>query len=174
MISKGTYTIRRVASIGELREALDVLGSQFSPPIQLEDRRFQQLVQAFPKDRSLMLIVLKDGRIVGGALGFKTTLRIIALKPEARGTGLGRRLLQTFEVAAMRHGLGGIGLGTDNEVKGFYIRMGYRGKSSMHKEFPLPGRVRELRLRKLEASVGDLEVGQPIQLDASGRIPALG
>ncbi len=167
------YTIRRVKSLEELREALGVLGAQFSPPIQQEDRRFQELIQAFPMDRSRMLIVLKDGRIVGGALGFKSTLRVISLEAEARGKGLGRRLLQTFEIAAMQHGLSGVVLGTGETAKGFYLRMGYRGKSMMQKEFPLPGRVRELRLRKLMAMAGNLDAGQPLYIDDSGKIPAL-
>lgn len=173
MSTDHSYTIRRVKSLEELREALDVLGAQFSPPIQLEDRRFQQLLRAFKTDRPLMLIVLKDGRIVGGALGFKSTLRVIALETEERGKGLGRRLLETFEIAAMQRGLSGVGLGTGDTAKGFYLRLGYRGKSMMQKEFPLPGRVRELRLKKLEALAGDLDVGRPIHLDDSGKIPAL-
>ena len=51
--------------------------------------------------------------------------------------------------------------------------MGYLGKSSMHKDLPLPGRVLELRLRKLEALIGDLEAGQFVQTDETGNIPSL-
>ena len=63
--------------------------------------------------------------------------------------------------------------GAVDDAKGFYARVGYRGKSSMHKELPLPGRVREFRLRKLEAELGDLEVGQVVSVDATGKIPPL-
>jgi hypothetical protein len=51
--------------------------------------------------------------------------------------------------------------------------MGYHGKSSMHKELPLPGRVLELRLKKLETKLGDLEVGQVVWTDEMGKIPSL-
>ncbi len=119
-----------------------------------------------------MLVVEKDGWIVGGALGFESTLRIIALEPSARGKGLGRRLLQTFEVAAMRKGLTMISLATDT-AKEFYLRMGFHGKSSLHKELPLPGRAHDLLIKRLEPLVGDLETGQVVTTDTSGRIPPL-
>ena len=119
-----------------------------------------------------MLVVEKDGRIIGGALGFRSTLRIIGLEPSARGKGLGRRLLQTFELAAMRRGVRTISLGAD-EAKGFYLRMGYHGKSSLHKELPAPSRVQDLRLKRLELLFGNLEVGQIVQTDAIGKIPSL-
>lgn len=38
-----------------------------------------------------MLLILKDGLFVGGALGSESTLRIIALEPQARGLGLGQQ-----------------------------------------------------------------------------------
>jgi predicted N-acetyltransferase YhbS len=168
-----SYAIRRVASIEELKETFGVLGAQFAPPVANDDRVFTDLLDHYPQDRQLMLVAEKDGRIVGGALGFGNTLRVVALKPEARGKGLGRRLIQTFEVGAMRHGVRTISLGAVEHAKGFYERMGYRGKSSMHKELPLPGRVLELRLRKLEALIGDLEAGQSVQTDETGKIPSL-
>ena len=172
-VDRESYTIRRVASIEELKETFDVLGTQFTPPIAEKDRVFTDLVDHYSQDRQLMLVVEKDGQIVGGALGFGDTLRVIALKPEVRGKGLGRRLIQTFEVSAMRHGVPMISLGAAEYAKAFYERMGYRGKSSMHKELPLPGRVLEYRLQKLEALVGDLEVGQSVETDETGNIPSL-
>ena len=168
-----SYTIRRVASIEELEETFDILEAQFTPPVADDDRAFTDLLDYYPQDRQLMLVVEQDGQIVGGALGFGDILRVIALKPEARGKGLGRRLIQTFEVGAMRHGVRTISLGAAERAKGFYERMGYRGKSSMHKDLPLPGRVLELRLQKLEALIGDLEAGQSVQTDETGNIPSL-
>jgi predicted N-acetyltransferase YhbS len=168
-----SYVIRRVGSIEDLKRAFEVLGAQFTPPIAAEDRVFQDLVDHYPQDRRLMLVAEQDGQIAGGALGFGSTLRILALKPEARGKGLGRRLIQTYEVAAMRHGVRTISLGAVEQQKGFYERMGYRGKSSMHKELPLPGRVLELRLRNLEALLGDLEAGQVVRTDVTGKLPPL-
>ena len=172
-VGRECYTIRRVASIEELKETFDILGAQFTPPVADEDRVFIDLVDHYSQDRQLMLVVEKDGQIVGGALGFGDTLRVIALKPEARGKGLGLRLIQTFEVSAMRHGVRMISLGAAQHAKGFYERMGYRGKSSMHKDLPLPGRVLEFRLQKLEALIGDLEAGQSVETDDTGNIPSL-
>ena len=168
-----SYTIRLVASLAELKEALAVLGAQFTPPIDDEDRVFVDLLEHYPQDRQLMVVAKKEGRVVVVALGFGNILRVIALEPEVRGKGLGRRLIQTFEVGAMRRGVRMISLGAVEQAKDFYARMGYRGKSSMHKEMPLPGRVLELRLRKLEALVGDLEVGQVVQVDQTGKVPTL-
>ncbi|HVL39855.1 MAG TPA: GNAT family N-acetyltransferase [Fimbriimonadaceae bacterium] len=174
MSSRGqdALTIRRVANLDELRDTFEVIGQQFSPPIGRDDSRIDRLVRDFPSDRPLMLVVEHDGRIIGGALGFGSTLRIIGIEEWARGRGLGRRLLQTFEVAAMRHGVQEISLGAE-DARGFYQRQGYRGKSSMHKQLALPGAVRDLRLRKLERTIGDLDVGAPVPLSDDGRVPSL-
>lgn len=171
-VAQERYTIRQVSSAEELGEALAVLGAQFSPPIPRGDRRLDDLVHRYPQDHSLMLVVEREGRIIGGALGFGSTLRIIALEPSARGKGLGRRLLQTFEVAAMRLGVCTISLGAD-EARGFYLRMGYHGKSMMSKDLPAPSRAQEVRLKRLESSIGDLEVGQIVKTDDTGRVPPL-
>ena len=64
-----SYTIRRVASIEELKETFDVLGAQFTRPVADEDRVFTDLLDHYPQDRQLMLVAAKDGQIVGGALG---------------------------------------------------------------------------------------------------------
>jgi len=164
--------IRRVRSVEELRDVFEVLGRLFTPRIERDDRRIDDLVRRYPIDRPLMLLVESSDRIIGGALGFSSTLRIIGLDPKFRGLGLGRRLLQTFEVAAMRHGVRELSLGAE-EAKGFYLRLGYKGKSSMHKQFPLPGRVAELRLRKLEQLAGDLESGGAVPVEDGGRVPSL-
>lgn len=166
----GALTIRRVATKEELRRVYDVLGSQFDPPSTHTDRaRFDDLERRFEEDRPLMLVAERDGVVVGGALGFRNsggvTLRVIAIEPSARGHGLGRRLLQTFEVAAMELGARGIALGASADSKGFYVRLGYHGRSSMHKELPLPGRILELRLRALNAALGDLDAGSPVPTD---------
>lgn len=167
------FTLRMVASLEELRRAFGILNAQFDPPNPDPERLLGDLVDHFPQDRRLMLIVEQDGKVVGGALGFASTLRIIALAPEVRGMGLGRRLIQTYEVGAMRRGVRTISLGAVEAARGFYHHMGYRGKRSMHKELPLPGRVLEFRLRKLEARVGDLECGQVLLMDDTGKVPAL-
>ncbi|MGW0231210.1 GNAT family N-acetyltransferase [Actinopolymorpha singaporensis] len=140
-----TYAIRPVESELELVEAFDVMGAQFPKPLTHEDRHFTDLARRFPQDRSMMLVVEDEGRLVGGALAFRggeadpgcdVTLRIIALVPEHRRRGLGRRLVERIEQEATRLGVRGIGLGADEAV-GFYRRLGYRGKGGMYKALPL-------------------------------------
>ncbi|GAA2759333.1 GNAT family N-acetyltransferase [Actinopolymorpha rutila] len=140
-----TYVIRSVESEQELVGAFDVLGAQFPKPFTHEDRRFADLARRFPQDASMMLVVEDGGRLVGGALAFRggeagpgcdVTLRIIALVPEHRGRGIGRRLVERVEQEATRLGVRGIGLGADEAV-GFYQHLGYRGKGGMYKALPL-------------------------------------
>lgn len=162
-----------VRDMDDLRKVIRVLGNQFSPAISPEDGIFTDLIQNFPQDRQLMLVVEKDRCIIGGALGFGSTLRIVALIPEVRGKGLGRRLIQTYEIMAIKREIQTISLGSLDEAKDFYRKMGYPGKSSMHKDLPLPGPVRDYRLQKLLFMVGDLEIGQIITLNETGKVPAL-
>jgi GNAT superfamily N-acetyltransferase len=152
-----TYVIRCVESVQELAEAFDLMGAQFDSPLTHVDRRFFDLARRFPEDRSLMVVVTNEGRIVGGALAFRTghepgpasdvTLRIIALVAGHRGQGLGRRLVERVEQEATNLGARGISLGADEAV-GFYHHLGYRGRSGMRKELLLSTAHREPRDRR--------------------------
>lgn len=122
--------IRPAASLEELAEAFDVIGTQLPQRLTHEDRRFADLVARFREDRSLMLVVEDRGRLVGGALAFRrnprgVTLRIIGLDPTVRRTGLGRRLVEQIEAEATRLGVGTISLGADDEAIDFYKHLGY-------------------------------------------------
>jgi len=153
----------------ELAKAFDAIAGQMSPSVTHDDRRFHDLARRFPEDRALMLVVQEKSRIVGGALSFRKlrkggsgiTLRIIGLEPSARGLGLGRRLTEAVELAAIRIGASGINLGgASAEIKGFYNHLGYGGRGTMmSKALPLPGRVLEARLRRLKGATGDLFPG---------------
>src|SRR5689334_19723659 len=110
-----TPTIRPVASLEELAAAFDVIGAQLPQRLTHRDRRFTDLAQRFPEDRSLMRVVAAGGRILGGALAFRrsprgVTLRIVGLEPGVRGVGLGRRLVQEIEREAARLGVATISL----------------------------------------------------------------
>lgn len=150
------WVIRPVSSRLELAAAFDVMGAQMTPRITHDDRRFQDLDRRFDEDRTLMLVVEDRGSILGGALAFRrgaVTVRMIGLDARVRGKGLGRRLMETIELEAMRLGAGGINLGASAEAKGFYVRLGYAGRGvMMHKGLPLPGRFLEARLRNLRDS----------------------
>lgn len=139
------YLIRPVASLQELAQAFDLLGAQLPQPITHHDRRFAELARRFPADRTLMLVVEDQDRIVGGALAFRTgpaapacgvTLRLVALTPEHRGRGLGRRLLEEVETAAKRLGALEIGLGASGTERGFYLHLGYSGRARLRKQLP--------------------------------------
>ena len=167
------YLFRHVASPEELRTVYDILGTQFSPSFTHENCSFNDLASHYPKDRQMMLVVENEGRIIGGALGFGNTLRIIAITPSYRGLGLGRRLIQTFEVVAMRKEVRMVALVAHPDTVDFYTKMGYRGKRGRSKELPLPGRVLEFRLRKWEEKIGNLEEGQVVCIDETGKVPSL-
>lgn len=169
-----SYTIRKIKSIEELLGVWKVIFAQIGQYITDVDRHVEDLKRYFPDNRHLMLLAESDGRIVGGAIGHGNTLHAIAIVPEHRGRGLGRRMMHVFEYSAMMHGLPMVCLGADPENKAFYTRLGYRGKKkSMMKEFPLPGRVLDLRLQKLGVAIGDLDFGHVVIVEPDESIPAL-
>jgi ribosomal protein S18 acetylase RimI-like enzyme len=69
------------------------------------------------------------------------TLRVIGLAPAYRGKGLGRRLLEEVEAAAIRLGALEISLGASDPERGFYLHMGYAGRARLRKQLPLSGAV---------------------------------
>ena len=156
------YVLRPVASLDELARTLDVIGAQMIPRLTRHDRRFGELARRFPDDRPLMLVAEDQGRIVGGALGFRkvrhgasgVTLRMIGLEPSARGQGLGRRLMQRLELAAGLLDAPAINLGGASAAsKRFYERMGYSGRGSMmSKDLPGSGSSGDARRLEQEAA----------------------
>jgi len=133
------YVIRPVASAAELAEVYDVMGAQFDPARTRGGRGFGELARLFPERRALMLLAQADDQIVGGAhIGPRGTLSI-ALIPEARGQGLGTRLVRALEEAATRLGCAAINVGgVTDRTRGFYLRLGFQGRGSMmRKGLPL-------------------------------------
>jgi GNAT superfamily N-acetyltransferase len=130
--------IRPVASLDELARVFDAIGAQMPLRLTSADGRFADLARRFSEDRSLMLIATEGDRVLGGALAFRrdesgVTLRVIAVEPVARGTGLGRRLVKAIEQEASRLGAKLISLGAD-DAAGFYERLGYvRSGNAFHK-----------------------------------------
>jgi hypothetical protein len=94
MVTESDILIRPVATFTELAEAWDLIGAQFEPRLTRADRRFADLAGRFEHDRPLMRVAAHAGRLVGGALAFRTsrvgaTLRAIGLEPSVRGAGPG-------------------------------------------------------------------------------------
>jgi Acetyltransferase (GNAT) family len=154
------YVIRPVASLDELTHAFDFLGTQATPAITHEDRRFSDLARRFPEDRSLMLVVEnRHGRIVGGLLacrrGSGVTPRAVAVEPGAQRDELITRLLQTVEIEARRLGADEIVEGGVGDDRSLYERQGYGRRNPMTRRLlPLPGRAREALLGRIADSRG--------------------
>lgn len=156
------FVFRFVTSMEDLRRSFDIAGKQFDPPITHTDRRFADLENNFPSDQSLMIVVSTNNSVVGGVLGFGSTMRLIALDASVRGRGVGRRLVEVFEIEAMKRGAQMVNLGSIEQAKGFYHKLGYRGKTSMHKELPLPRRLLDVKLKRWAEKLGDLSIDHTV------------
>jgi GNAT superfamily N-acetyltransferase len=110
------------------------------------------------ENRSLKLVAERNCTIVGGALAFlagdAVQVDVIALTPEARGLGIGRKLMEAIESEAIRLGAQSIYLGgATAENRGFYWRLGFAGRGSlMHKGLPLSSRFMAERRRRAVAA----------------------
>src|SRR5919201_3570794 len=105
-----------------------------------------------------MLLAEQNGAIVGGALAFRTAdsvqVDVIALVPEARRLGIGRKLMAAIEFEAIRLGAQSIYLGgAGAQNRGFYWRLGFAGRGSlMHKGLPLSSRFIGERRKRVVAA----------------------
>ena len=158
---RASYLVRPVESQDELTTVFDFIGAQRTPALTHEDRRFRELVRRFSEDRTLMLVVEADSRVVGGLLACRrdsaVTPRAIGIAPGLPQEDLMTRLMQTLETEARRLGASEIYEGGVGDLRDFYKRRGYFGRNPMTKRLlPLPGRAREALLRK-PASEGPTE-----------------
>ncbi len=122
--------IRPVEDRAELSQVFDLLGGAMAERIDTSDFRFRDLDARFPADRPLMLVAVAQGRPIGGALAFRNddgwaTLRMIGVVEEYRHRGVGRRLVDHVETEARTLGVEALGLGTDDDLVGFYLHLGY-------------------------------------------------
>ena len=110
---------------------------------------------------SLMLLAEQSGAIVGGALAFRISdavqVDVIALEPEARRLGIGRKLMGAIESEAIRLGAQSIYLGgASAENRGFYWRLGFAARGSlMHKGLPMASRFMAERRKRAMAAGRD-------------------
>lgn len=138
-------TVRPVASVEELVQLEHVIAAQF-PPRRSASAREGVRKARFEANRSLTLLAEQNGAIVGGVLAFRTgdavQVDVIALEPDARRLGIGRKLMGAIEAEAIRLGAQSIYLGgASAENRGFYWRLGFAGRRSlMHKGLPLASR----------------------------------
>ena len=153
--------MRSVRSPDELIATYLAIGRQFASTFQPDDRRLDEPLARFDRDRELMLCVERGGSLKGGVIAFGddvVTVRAIGVDEDVRGLGVGRRLLETVEALAMRRGAREVALGAAEGARGFYERLGYAGKRAQRrKELPLPGRMRDLRAERALAGVDLVE-----------------
>ncbi|MGF1621746.1 MAG: GNAT family N-acetyltransferase [Rhodomicrobiaceae bacterium] len=125
------------AEIGEIEEILDAAGRE----------------KGFHWNQQRLEIVLRqDGRIVAGLRG-KTALRwlfvsTLAVAPECRGSGYGRKLMEEAERVAIERGCQGIWLDTFSfQAPGFYAKLGFE-RFGVIEDFP-PGESRSFLMKRL-------------------------
>jgi GNAT superfamily N-acetyltransferase len=87
-----------------------------------------------------------EGRFLGGLIGAHLQrwffVKLLAVSPEARGLGIGARLLAKAETIAREEGLVGIYLDTfDFQAPRFYLREGYREIGRLAKVGDAPQRI---------------------------------
>lgn len=134
-MSDSTWTISRVASETELREAWAILGQAYEPPMWKRMSDYDAYVAKVAKHATTLLIS-SENRIAGGisfyandtasGKGFITQVMVSSL---FQGQGLGTRLLKQCEVECKAHGMKALGLEVrrDNlRAKKLYEHIGFK------------------------------------------------
>ncbi|HKF18871.1 MAG TPA: GNAT family N-acetyltransferase [Candidatus Dormibacteraeota bacterium] len=142
-------TVRPVASADELIRTEQVIASEFPPRRSAPSHGLEVLKRGSgPIVIAASCFWLRPAARFSGEpsplrIGDAVKLNAIALKPDWRGLGIGRRLMEAVEAEARRLGARSIYLGGANtENRAFYWRLGCGGrKSLMQKGLPLAGRV---------------------------------
>ncbi|HVX47447.1 MAG TPA: GNAT family N-acetyltransferase [Mycobacteriales bacterium] len=160
--------IRPVSSIDELTTAVEVIYAQVADMISQNSPHYRDVPKYFPTYQELMLVAELDGEIVGAILGygpeegpvgqFSVLVKGLGVSEQQRGRGLGRLLLEELETRAAAMGAVEVHLGAVPSARAFYTRLGYSGKSRMHKALTGngvarygTGQERQLRLEELRA-----------------------
>lgn len=161
----GDPVLRSCRDLYELTQTYVTIGRQFDEEWNGDDRRLEEPRRRFDSDRELMVAVADGPVIKGGVIAFGdelVTVRAIGVDPDIRGLGIGRRLLEIIEARALARGARAIGLGAAADARGFYERMGYRGKRTMReKQLPLPGVVRDRLVARALTDLGDVDAVIP-------------
>jgi GNAT superfamily N-acetyltransferase len=141
--------VRACRDLDDLVAIYEAIGRQFGEIWSEHDRRLEEPRSRFGTDRELMLAVEVGDVVRGGVIAFgddAVTVRAIGLDQDLRGRGVGRLLLELIEARALVRGARVVTLGAADDARGFYERLGYRGKHAMReKQLPLPGAVRPSR-----------------------------
>lgn len=161
-----SVVVRECREVSELEDLYLAIGRQFGDSWDVSDRRLDEPRLRFENDRQLMLALWDGTSVRGGVIAFGedvVTVRAIGIDVELRGHGHGRRLLELIEARALVRGSRRIALGAAEQARGFYERMGYRGKHAMRsKELPPMGAVRSRLVARAAAQLEQLSSGLPV------------
>lgn len=156
--------IRAVTSPGEVAVAIETIDEAVRDLVMPDDRRYRGIAENYPLYRELMLVAEIGDRVVGAVIGvgspegpgsqFSVLVRGLGVTGSYRGLGLGRQLIEELERRAAAMGAVEVHLGAVPSARGFYARLGYSGKSRMHKALTGAGTSRygsgAERARRLE------------------------
>jgi ribosomal protein S18 acetylase RimI-like enzyme len=155
-----TAAVRLCRDEADLEELFRSIGRQFGEEWDGADRRLEEPRSRFERDRDLMFALVDGTGMRGGVIAFGddiVTIRAVGIDAELRGHGHGRRLLELVEARALVRGARTIVVGAADEARGFYDRMGYRGRGTRReKQLPPPGAVRTRLVKDAAASLKEL------------------
>lgn len=154
-------TVRRVATDAERAAAYDVRCEVFvteqgvAPDLELDEldataEHFLAVEGTRPVGAGRL--VVEDPGFAGAdpALGPVAHLGRLAVRREARGSGLGVQLVRAIEARAARRGLRVVALAAQTHAVGFYERLGYTAYGPQFDDAGLPHRWMRRGLRPRE------------------------
>jgi GNAT superfamily N-acetyltransferase len=158
-------TLHACRDLAELLAIHAAIGRQFNETWTGNDRRLDEPRRRFLTDRELMVAIADGEAVRGGVIAFgdeRVTIRGIGVDAAIRGFGVGRRLLEIVEAQALLRGARAISLGAADDARGFYEKMGYRGRRAMReKQLPPPGAVRDRLVARARLELLVLDTGIP-------------
>jgi GNAT superfamily N-acetyltransferase len=135
--------VRPVSSRDELTLAIQLIYEQVADMISPDAQPYRDVPNYFPAYQNLMLVAEVHGEIGGAVVGygpqdgpggqFSVLVKGLGVAGDHRGQGVGRLLMEELEQRAAAMGAVEIHLGAVPSARGFYARLGYSGKSRMHK-----------------------------------------
>ncbi len=125
---------------------LEIVVGETSPETEEElvegVRRFNDAILGESRSRSLAAVARDgDGTVAGGVAGHTNyqwfLIRVVWVRGDRRGSGLGRRLMLMAEAEAIRRGCVGAQVDTVSfQAPGFYRKLGYR-EIGIVEDFPV-------------------------------------
>lgn len=110
-----------------VKDTIRISNSKDYPPSVIE-----RVVANFPPETVLQLmdsrtvwVAVNNGDVIGTASLDGDTVRTVFVSPSAQGSGVGQRLMQTMEAAALEKNLKVLRVPASLTARNFYARLGY-------------------------------------------------